>query len=70
MEAVCLNFEVELNEFNGEQDHVHLLIHYPPKVQLSKLINWFFGIFRGIKTLIIHKVTKMISLNNTPMFIV
>jgi len=44
MEAVCLNFEVELNEFNGEQDHVHLLIHYPPKVQLSKLINSLKGV--------------------------
>ena len=32
-------FEVELSEFNGERDNVHLLINYPPKVQLSKLIN-------------------------------
>lgn len=25
-------------EFNGEVNHVHLLIDYPPQVQLSKLI--------------------------------
>ncbi|WP_368730331.1 transposase, partial [Nitrosococcus oceani] len=24
--------EVDMKEFNGEQDHVHLLINYPPKV--------------------------------------
>ncbi len=41
---VCLDFEVELTEFNGEQDHVHLLIEYPPKVQLSKLINSLKGV--------------------------
>ncbi|MFI6960350.1 transposase [Streptomyces sp. NPDC050255] len=29
----------ELGEFNGEDDHVHLLVHHPPKVQLSNLVN-------------------------------
>ncbi len=28
-----------LIEFNGETDHVHLLIQYNPQTQLSKLIN-------------------------------
>ncbi|WP_026155043.1 IS200/IS605 family transposase [Thiolinea disciformis] len=37
-------FEVELTEFNGECDHVHLLVNYPPKVQLSKLINSLKGV--------------------------
>jgi putative transposase len=36
---VCGDFEAELKQLNGEQDHVHLLVHYPPKVQLSKLVN-------------------------------
>ena len=44
MKDVCLKFEVELTEFNGEQDHVHLLVNYPPKVQLSKLINSLKGV--------------------------
>ena len=28
---------------NGERDHVHLLIDYPPKVSLSKLVNSLSG---------------------------
>lgn len=37
--AVCADFEAELRECNGESDHVHLLVEYNPKVQLSKLVN-------------------------------
>jgi len=29
---VCTDFEAELVEFDGEDDHVHLLVNYPPKV--------------------------------------
>lgn len=42
--GVCNQFEAELVEFDGEEDHVHLLIHYPPKVSLSKLINSLKGV--------------------------
>ncbi|MGT2492860.1 IS200/IS605 family transposase [Cupriavidus basilensis] len=35
---VCRDFEAELVEFNGEHDHVHLLVNYPPKVALSNLV--------------------------------
>jgi hypothetical protein len=31
--------EAELKEFNGEADHVHLLVHYPPKAAVPKLVN-------------------------------
>lgn len=41
---VCKDFEVDLVEFNGEQDHIHLLIENPAKVQLSKLINSLKGV--------------------------
>ncbi len=41
---VCEDFEVELAKFNGETDHVHLLVNYPPTVQLSKLINSLKGV--------------------------
>jgi putative transposase len=44
MREVCASFEAELREFNGETDHVHLLVHYPPKVALSKLINSLKGV--------------------------
>lgn len=32
-------WEAELIEFNGEADHVHLLMSVNPKVQPSKLVN-------------------------------
>ena len=32
-----------LQEFNGEKDHVHLLVNYPPKVSISKLVNSLKG---------------------------
>ena len=36
MRDVCRDFEAELVEFNGEHNHIHLLVHFPPKVALSK----------------------------------
>ena len=44
MRAVCKDFEVELVEFNGESNHVHLLVNFPPKVALSKLVNSLKGV--------------------------
>ncbi|MGW3150065.1 IS200/IS605 family transposase [Streptomyces sp. NPDC001177] len=41
---VCEDFEAELKEFNGERDHVHRLVHYPPKVAVSKLVNSLKGV--------------------------
>ena len=41
--VVCADFEADLTEFNGEGDHVHLLIEYPPKIQVSKLVNSLKG---------------------------
>jgi putative transposase len=41
---VCQDFEAVLVESNGEDDHVHLLIEYPPKVALSKLVNSLKGV--------------------------
>ena len=40
---VCLDFETELLEFDGEDDHVHLLVAYPPKVAISALVNSLKG---------------------------
>lgn len=44
MTDVCRDFEAELVEFNGKTDHVHLLITYPPKLALSKLVNSLKGV--------------------------
>jgi REP-associated tyrosine transposase len=41
--AVCADFGAALVEFNGEDDHVHLLVEYPPTVQLSKLVGSLKG---------------------------
>lgn len=42
-ERVCLDFEAELVEFDGEHDHVHLLVNYPPKIAISSLVNSLKG---------------------------
>lgn len=49
--SVCADFEAELVEFDGEDDHVHLLVNYPPKVAISKLVNSL----KGISSLLIRK---------------
>ncbi|MHB8300605.1 MAG: IS200/IS605 family transposase, partial [Dermatophilaceae bacterium] len=41
---ICASFGAELVEFNGEDDHVHLLVHYPPTVTLSTLVNSLKGV--------------------------
>lgn len=42
--GVCKDFESELTEFDGEADHVHLLVQFPPQVSISKLINSLKGV--------------------------
>ena len=41
---VCDDFESELIECDGADDHVHLLIVYPPKIILSRLVNSLKGV--------------------------
>ena len=43
-EKVCSKFEAQLVEFDGESDHVHLLVIYPPKVAISSLVNSLKGV--------------------------
>jgi putative transposase len=40
MRDVCADFETELREFNG----AHLLVNFPPKVALSRLVNSLKGV--------------------------
>ena len=42
--GVCTDFESELVAFDGEDDHVHLLVNYPPKVAVSNLVNSLKGV--------------------------
>lgn len=55
LSQVCQDFDAELVEFNGEQDHVHLLVNYPPKVSISSLVNSLKGVS-----------SRMIRKNNYP----
>ena len=38
-ESACVKLECELIEMDGEQDHIHLLISYPPKLSISVMVN-------------------------------
>ncbi|QSJ16217.1 IS200/IS605 family transposase [Nostoc sp. UHCC 0702] len=39
VEELLEKWDCKLIEFNGEQDHVHMLFQYYPDVELSKLVN-------------------------------
>ena len=42
--GVCKDFEARLVEFDGEDDHVHLLVNYHSKVAVSTLVNSLKGV--------------------------
>ncbi len=41
---ICADFEAQLIEMDGEHDHVHLLVEYPPKMSVSNLVNSLKGV--------------------------
>jgi putative transposase len=41
---VCAGLGAELRAFTGETDHVHLLVHYPPSLAPSTLVNSLKGV--------------------------
>ena len=41
---VCVDFESQLVQMDGESNHVHLLVNYPPKVSVSSLVNSLKGV--------------------------
>ena len=44
MRNVCTDLGAQLHQFNGEDDHVQLLVHYPPKLPISTLVNRLKGV--------------------------
>ncbi|WP_406490576.1 IS200/IS605 family transposase [Streptomyces phaeochromogenes] len=44
MRSMCADFECELVEFNGENNSDHLLVNFPPKVAVTKLVNSLKGV--------------------------
>ena len=47
----CTQMDGELIEFGGEDDHVHLLMSYPPKTALSNIV----GKLKGKSSYILRK---------------
>jgi putative transposase len=41
---VCADFEAQLVGMDGEDNHVHLLVNYPPKHSVSSLVNSLKGV--------------------------
>jgi putative transposase len=39
IEELLSKWDCKLIEFNGEEDHVHVLFQYHPDIELSKLVN-------------------------------
>lgn len=44
MLKVCEDMDVDLEEFNGESDHVHLLVKVPPTLAVATLVNSLKGV--------------------------
>lgn len=43
-ESVCADLGATLVEYNGETEHVHLLVEYPPSLPVSRLVNSLKGV--------------------------
>ena len=41
---VALKMDFKILEFNGESDHTHALIEYPPKLSISQIVNALKGV--------------------------
>ncbi|MGL5510308.1 MAG: IS200/IS605 family transposase [Microcoleaceae cyanobacterium] len=43
-ETVAKSMDFKVLEINGEADHIHLMIEYPPKLSISKIVNHLKGL--------------------------
>lgn len=41
---VAEKMDFQIREFNGEGDHIHALIEYPPKLSVSQMVNALKGV--------------------------
>ena len=55
---VCDDFGAKLIELDGEKDHVHLLIDYPPKLSISTLVNSLKGVSSRLLRQHLPSITK------------
>ena len=42
--GVATKMGFKLVQLNGESDHIHLLIEYPPKLSISQIVNSLKGV--------------------------
>ncbi len=42
--TVAQSMDFKILEFNGEIDHIHTLIEYPPKLSVSQIVNALKGV--------------------------
>ena len=54
IQEICDRWEIDLMEFGGESDHIHILVEVHPNVQPSKLVN-------SLKTLSSRYIRKEFS---------
>lgn len=43
-EEVAKKMDFKLEEFEGEADHVHAIVEYPPKLSISQIVNSLKGV--------------------------
>jgi putative transposase len=41
---VAKKMDFQIQEFNGESDHIHVLIEFPPKLSVSQIVNTLKGV--------------------------
>ncbi|AFY61948.1 IS200/IS605 family transposase [Synechococcus sp. PCC 6312] len=41
---VAAKMDFQVLEFNGESDHIHVLIEFPPKLSISQIVNALKGV--------------------------
>jgi putative transposase len=41
---VAKSMDFQVLEFNGEADHIHVLLEYPPKLSISQMVNALKGV--------------------------
>jgi len=40
---LCSELDADMVEMDGEEDHIHILVNYPPKLAVSTLVNALKG---------------------------
>ena len=56
---VCAGMNVTLRAFDGEDDHIRLLVEYPPSLALTRLVNSLKGVSsRRVRQRKFPEVTK------------